>query len=117
MIFFLSSRRRHTRYWRDWSSDVCSSDLNLRVKQKMEKAVNGNSDEEYIGIVKEEQKGIANIMTLRRTRGVISDRKRFEFELVGDNSLSTFISQYYSTVPVIPRFIYEIGRASCRERV
>src|SRR3712207_2601227 len=24
---FLSSRRRHTRYWRDWSSDVCSSDL------------------------------------------------------------------------------------------
>ncbi|MBD0360357.1 MAG: excinuclease ABC subunit UvrC [Nitrososphaeraceae archaeon] len=79
---------------------------NLRVKQKMEKAVNGNSDEEYIGIVKEEQKGIANIMTLRRTRGVISDRKRFEFELVGDNSISTFISQYYSTVPVIPRFIY-----------
>src|SRR5258707_6164991 len=22
----ISSRRRHTRYWRDWSSDVCSSD-------------------------------------------------------------------------------------------
>src|ERR687890_584377 len=41
---------------------------NLRVKQKMEKAVNGNSDEEYIGIVKEEEKGIANIMTLSRTR-------------------------------------------------
>src|SRR5947209_9457730 len=27
MSFFFSSRRRHTRYWRDWSSDVCSSDL------------------------------------------------------------------------------------------
>ena len=26
-ICFFSSRRRHTRYWRDWSSDVCSSDL------------------------------------------------------------------------------------------
>src|SRR5438445_12835791 len=25
-FFFFSSRRRHTRYWRDWSSDVCSSD-------------------------------------------------------------------------------------------
>src|SRR3712207_7859492 len=25
--FVFSSRRRHTRYWRDWSSDVCSSDL------------------------------------------------------------------------------------------
>src|SRR5947209_5639380 len=24
---FISGRRRHTRYWRDWSSDVCSSDL------------------------------------------------------------------------------------------
>src|SRR3712207_6864204 len=29
--FFFSSRRRHTRYWRDWSSDVCSSDLEARV--------------------------------------------------------------------------------------
>src|SRR3712207_1489510 len=28
--FFFSSRRRHTRYWRDWSSDVCSSDLSRR---------------------------------------------------------------------------------------
>src|SRR3712207_4803500 len=27
IFFFFSSRRRHTRYWRDWSSDVCSSDL------------------------------------------------------------------------------------------
>src|SRR5437868_10135569 len=27
MIFFFSSRRRHTRSKRDWSSDVCSSDL------------------------------------------------------------------------------------------
>src|SRR3712207_9089507 len=24
LAFFFSSRRRHTRYWRDWSSDVCS---------------------------------------------------------------------------------------------
>src|SRR3712207_7032017 len=29
VVFFFSSRRRHTRYWRDWSSDVCSSDLKL----------------------------------------------------------------------------------------
>src|SRR5215217_3218689 len=27
IFFFFSIRRRHTRYWRDWSSDVCSSDL------------------------------------------------------------------------------------------
>src|SRR2546429_4507473 len=30
-VFFFSSRRRHTRCSRDWSSDVCSSDLPLRV--------------------------------------------------------------------------------------
>src|SRR5438445_12199963 len=30
--FFFSSRRRHTRYWRDWSSDVCSSDLYASAK-------------------------------------------------------------------------------------
>src|SRR3712207_7197330 len=30
MRFFFSSRRRHTRYWRDWSSDVCSSDLPVK---------------------------------------------------------------------------------------
>src|SRR3989442_13364821 len=29
MCFFFSSRRRHTRCGRDWSSDVCSSDLPL----------------------------------------------------------------------------------------
>src|SRR5690349_25010521 len=27
IVFFFSSRRRHTRSLRDWSSDVCSSDL------------------------------------------------------------------------------------------
>src|SRR5436305_14266122 len=30
VIFFFSSRRRHTRCGRDWSSDVCSSDLTWR---------------------------------------------------------------------------------------
>src|SRR5436309_15978069 len=31
MCFFFSSRRRHTRFSRDWSSDVCSSDLDREV--------------------------------------------------------------------------------------
>src|SRR5256886_14447925 len=29
MLFFFSSRRRHTRFDCDWSSDVCSSDLRI----------------------------------------------------------------------------------------
>src|SRR2546428_11964460 len=32
LFFFFSSRRRHTRSDRDWSSDVCSSDLGGRVR-------------------------------------------------------------------------------------
>src|SRR5256885_11979290 len=33
-IFFFSSRRRHTRLQGDWSSDVCSSDLNKMLSHK-----------------------------------------------------------------------------------
>src|SRR6266478_7547819 len=32
LAFFFSSRRRHTRFDCDWSSDVCSSDLTLEEK-------------------------------------------------------------------------------------
>src|SRR3712207_859739 len=35
IFFFFSSRRRHTRYWRDWSSDVCSSDLTAGVQERL----------------------------------------------------------------------------------
>src|SRR5437762_1771901 len=35
--FFFSSRRRHTRYIGDWSSDVCSSDLREATGKKEER--------------------------------------------------------------------------------
>src|SRR2546421_3658503 len=34
-FFFFSSRRRHTRSDRDWSSDVCSSDLDMNMRDLM----------------------------------------------------------------------------------
>src|SRR5690625_6487466 len=37
LFFFFSSRRRHTRWPRDWSSDVCSSDLH-DIAHRIEKA-------------------------------------------------------------------------------
>src|SRR5919112_6870746 len=46
LFFFFSSRRRHTRYWRDWSSDVCSSDLGDPVAALSQ--VHG-SDVAYVG--------------------------------------------------------------------
>src|SRR2546429_6070508 len=33
LVFFFSSRRRHTRCSRDWSSDVCSSDLMVQRRK------------------------------------------------------------------------------------
>src|SRR5437879_7638346 len=47
MFFFFSSRRRHTRYIGDWSSDVCSSDL-LAI---------------FLGVVEhEEQRAVGSIL-------------------------------------------------------
>src|SRR5690606_41153765 len=34
-VFFFSSRRRHTRFSRDWSSDVCSSDLPKTLSESL----------------------------------------------------------------------------------
>src|SRR5690606_41130736 len=44
-VFFFSSRRRHTRFSRDWSSDVCSSDL-YRGEIKVA-LLNTDADEPY----------------------------------------------------------------------
>src|SRR5215813_15242040 len=35
VVFFFSSRRRHTRCGRDWSSDVCSSDLGPDAERRL----------------------------------------------------------------------------------
>lgn len=79
---------------------------NLQTKQKVESVQYTNREEEYVGIRNELEDGIAYLMMFRRSRGVISDKKWFEFELVGDNSLDSFLFQYYSTAKVIPAYIY-----------
>src|SRR5260370_5971244 len=48
LFFFFSSRRRHTRFKCDWSSDVCSSDLidfvvGRRIDQPVEHGVAGQT--------------------------------------------------------------------------
>src|SRR2546421_8568582 len=40
VCFFFSSRRRHTRSDRDWSSDVCSSDLRVLLAKWLTAAEN-----------------------------------------------------------------------------
>jgi excinuclease ABC subunit C len=69
---------------------------NLQVKQKME--TTRISNEDYFGIKIKEQ--TAHVMSLRQRNGVIKDRNKFSFDLVGDNSFSSFLSQYYSVNPI-----------------
>jgi excinuclease ABC subunit C len=72
----------------------------LQTKQKMEYI--DNSDEEYFGIGVQDQN--ATVMNFRMIHGVIRDSDKFFFDLVGDNSFSNFLFQYYSTHK-IPKFI------------
>src|SRR5574337_1062410 len=49
IIFFFSSRRRHTSLSGDWSSDVCSSDLYPgKPAVRSEYFENGNPDQEFV---------------------------------------------------------------------
>src|SRR6478672_3815920 len=46
-FFFFSSRRRHTRSDRDWSSDVCSSDLRKQIDELEELEAPEGEEEKY----------------------------------------------------------------------
>ncbi len=45
-------------------------------------------------------------MTLISKNGVINDMKKYQFDLIADNSFENFISQYYYSNPIIPNTIY-----------
>src|SRR5690606_39764143 len=59
--FFFSSRRRHTRFSRDWSSDVCSSDL---VTEAIELSVTNHGD---LSPVSSDVEDIVGSLTALRT--------------------------------------------------
>jgi len=72
----------------------------LHTKQKMEYVE--NSDEEYFGFGEQDQ--TITVMNFRMINGVIRDSDKFFFDLVGDNSFSNFLFQYYTTHK-IPKLI------------
>src|SRR5689334_24830249 len=96
-FFFFSSRRRHTRWNCDWSSDVCSSDLDpravpagLRRGQVRRWAVD-------IEIAMDE------------AAAAVVDLARHKDQLPA--------GQLSEIVHLLQSLGWEIGRASCRERV
>src|SRR3712207_7040459 len=90
-IFFFSSRRRHTRYWRDWSSDVCSSDLDA-VADMVDGERLGQRDHRAL---RRAVRGPVAEPDEPRHRRDVHDRPAAALDHPGD----------------------QIGRASCRERV
>src|SRR2546427_8626572 len=51
LFFFFSSRRRHTRFDCDWSSDVCSSDLSNDVARNAARDVISKPGKKYNPLV------------------------------------------------------------------
>src|SRR5690606_40161838 len=88
--FFFSSRRRHTRFSRDWSSDVCSSDLLLVTE--LEHVRGGQAGGDLGGAARVEQRGQARAGADRHVEAALGA------------DLQVFLQ-------------LQIGRASCRERL
>ncbi len=84
--------------------DTIKTIENLLIKQKMDSKYQTN--EEYIGIKTDTLTGKDHILIFKRLNGVISDRRKYEYEHIGDNNFSTFLFQYYSSLPQIPEEIY-----------
>lgn len=84
--------------------DTIKTIENLLIKQKIDSKYHTN--EEYIGIKTDNLTGKDHILIFKRLNGVISDRRKYEYERIGDNNFSTFLFQYYSTLQEIPQEIY-----------
>ena len=94
----------------------------LGDEQKMDRP-GGAPDEDYIGIRIDEapdgggrgtggqgppgapDEPVAHVMSLRQSNGVIRDRDRFTFDVMADNTFSSFLYQYYSTRSVPGRVV------------
>src|SRR5690606_40153475 len=94
---FFSSRRRHTRFSRDWSSDVCSSDLELThiISKKYP----------HVKII-----ALTNFTSALYVNTMLSSgAKGYLLKTTEEPTLVEAIETVYKGG--------EIGRASCRERV
>src|SRR5207245_8047975 len=63
--FFFSSRRRHTRCYRDWSSDVCSSDLPEQPGVRCRKPRGDQHDQRHDLDVRSEERRVGKECRLR----------------------------------------------------
>src|SRR5438874_6444926 len=95
MLFFFSSRRRHTRSLRDWSSDVCSSDLQKVTRRQVLKGAAAAGALGALG-------GPAVVLADKDKDKDDDEGERIRWDIVNIFPLADCVKQ--------------IGRASCRER-
>src|SRR5207249_11533934 len=77
MPFFFSSRRRHTRSKRDWSSDVCSSDLAVAAARGLLEQTGNDGPEPWIPVG-------AGVHTGRSFVGSVGQGDARDFTALGD---------------------------------
>src|SRR3712207_7757874 len=107
-MFFFSSRRRHTRYGRDWSSDVCSSDLEAVREARVE----AMREDESVFLMGEDVGVYGGAFGV--SGGMVEE---FGEERVVDTPLSEAGFVGLCTGAAMMGMRPKIGRASCRERV
>src|SRR2546430_6426285 len=134
-FFFFSSRRRHTSFDCDWSSDVCSSDLN-RLGASALAQVYGELGEQPADLDEPQRlTRFAAALAEARAAGMLRayhDRSDggllvtlLEMAFAGHCGLDIALpeargpppAQLFREEPGVVVQIAEIGRASCRERV
>src|SRR5690606_40170236 len=93
-------RRRHTRFSRDWSSDVCSSDLWLVTRIRLRLSRQPYTAGAIQGVDQNLSRTIATVAARP-----VSTPARFQRKLLPPGSPNSFTAR-----------VAEIGRASCRER-
>src|SRR3712207_9305477 len=133
---FFSSRRRHTRYWRDWSSDVCSSDLTDKDFQVIFFLM-PNGDIYLVEPYLQQQNLTGNNFAFRDYyKGAVERRNTYLSDVIisaalGRPQANIVVSMYsenngtlvglwaggLNLTSLSESLQAEIGRASCRERV
>src|SRR5688572_33200355 len=107
-FFFFSSRRRHTRFDCDWSSDVCSSDLgdldaagDRRRRQRRERAKHRRAaaaTDRAAAPVKERERDAVPARHLRERLLRSEERRVGKSVDLGGSSTITDKQEYYKTV-------------------
>src|SRR2546422_3198418 len=82
LFFFFSSRRRHTRCSRDWSSDVCSSDLYVTERWLGGTLTNFQTIKKQIKRLKDLEQGAADgeFENYTKKEQLLFDRERVKLE-------------------------------------